>query len=102
MRRRTFITLLGGAAAWWPMATRAQQADPVRQIGALIGLLEDDPEGQARLGAFRKGLLELGWIEGRNIQIVYRWAGADTSRLQAHAAELVALKPDVIFAASGT
>jgi putative ABC transport system substrate-binding protein len=101
MRRREFITLLGGAAAW-PLAARAQQPERMRRIGVLIGLLEGDPEGQERLGAFRKGLLELGWVQGRNIQIEYRWAGADTSRLQAYAAELVALKPDVIFAASGT
>jgi putative tryptophan/tyrosine transport system substrate-binding protein len=102
VRRREFIRLLGGAAVAWPLAARAQQPSGMRRIGALIGLLENDPESQARLGAFRKGLLELGWIEGRNIQIEYRWAGADTSRLQAYAAELVALRPDVIFAASGT
>jgi putative ABC transport system substrate-binding protein len=101
VKRREFITLLGGAAAW-PIAARAQQADRMRRIGALVGLLESDPEGQARIGAFRKGLQELGWFEGRNIQIEYRWAGADIARLQTHAAELVALKPEVIFAASGT
>jgi putative ABC transport system substrate-binding protein len=102
MRRREFITLLGGAAAAWPFAARAQQGERMRRIGVLVGLLESDPEGHARLGAFREGLLELGWIEGRNIQIEYRWAGAEATRLQAYAAELVALKPDVIFAASGT
>jgi putative ABC transport system substrate-binding protein len=101
VRRRQFITLLGGGAAW-PLAARAQQPDRMRRIGVLIGLLESDAEGQARLGAFRKGLQELGWFEGRNIQIEYRWAGADMTLLQAFAAELVALKPDVIFAASGT
>jgi ABC-type uncharacterized transport system substrate-binding protein len=101
MNRRQFITLLGGAAAW-PVATRAQQPEQMPRIGVLVGLLESDLEGQARLGAFREGLLELGWIEGRNIQIEYRWAGAEATRLQAYAAELVALKPDVIFAASGT
>ena len=102
MRRREFITLLGGAAAAWPLRARAQQAGGMRRIGALIGLVESDPEGQARIGAFRKGLQDLGWFEGRNIQIEYRWAGAAADRLQAYAAELVALKPDVIFAASGT
>jgi putative ABC transport system substrate-binding protein len=101
VNKRKFITLLGGAAAW-PLAARAQQPDRVRRIGALIGLLESDPEGQARLGAFRKGLQELGWSVDRNIQIDYRWAGDDAAKLQAYAAELVALKPDVIFAASGT
>jgi putative ABC transport system substrate-binding protein len=101
MKRRALIALVGGAAAW-PLAAHAQQPERMRRIGVLIGLLEDDPEGQARLGAFRKGLRELGWIEGRNIQIEYRWAGADAARLQAYATDLVALKPDVIFAASGT
>jgi putative ABC transport system substrate-binding protein len=102
LRRRNFITLLGGAAVGWPFAARAQQADPVRRIGVLIGLLESDQEGQARLAAFRSGLEEFGWSDGRNIQIDYRWAGADPTRLQASAAQLVALKPEVIFAASGT
>jgi putative tryptophan/tyrosine transport system substrate-binding protein len=101
LERREFLTLIGGVAAW-PLGARAQQPDRVRRIGALIGLLESDPEGQARLGAFRKGLQELGWSVGRNIHIDYRWAGDDTAKLQAYAAELVALKPDLIFAASGT
>jgi putative ABC transport system substrate-binding protein len=101
MRRRKFIALVGGAAAW-PVVARAQQPERMRRIGALIGLIEDDPEGQARLGAFRKGLSEFGWVQGRNIQMEYRWAGAETARLQAYAAELAALKPDVLFAASGT
>jgi putative tryptophan/tyrosine transport system substrate-binding protein len=100
-RRREFIALIAGAATW-PLAVRAQQPDRVRRVGALIGLLEGDSEGQARLGAFRSGLQELGWLESRNIQIDYRWAGDDAARLQAYAAELVSLKPDVIFAASGT
>jgi putative ABC transport system substrate-binding protein len=99
--RREFITMLGGAATL-PFAARAQQHDRVRRIGVLIGLLESDQEGQARLAAFRSGLEGLGWFDGHNIQIEYRWAGADPARLQAYAAQLVALKPDVIFAASGT
>src|ERR1700730_13426657 len=102
MRRREFITLLGGEAAAWPLAARAQQADRIPRIGVLIGLLESDSEGQARLEAFRNGLQELGWLESRNIRIDYRWAGDDAARLQVYAAELVSLKPDVIFAASGT
>jgi putative tryptophan/tyrosine transport system substrate-binding protein len=101
MKRREFMLLLGGAAAW-PAVVPAQQPERMRRIGALIALIEGDPEGQARLGAFRKGLSELGWVQGRNIQMEYRWAGAETARLQAYAAELAALKPDLLFAASGT
>jgi putative ABC transport system substrate-binding protein len=102
MRRREFITLLGSTAAAWPLAARAQQGESLRRIGVLIGLLESNREGQVRLAAFRSGLEELGWFDGRNIQIEYRWAGADPARLQASAAQLVALRPDAIFAASGT
>jgi putative ABC transport system substrate-binding protein len=100
--RREFLSLLGGAAAAWPLAARAQQPERMRHVGVLVGLLESDQEGQARLAAFRRRLEELGWFEGRNIQIEYRWAGADPARLQAYAAQLVALRPDAIFAASGT
>ena len=94
MRRREFITLLGGAAAW-PIAARAQQADRVRRIGLLMGTA-DDREGQARVTALKQGLQELGWTDGRNIQIETRFSGADAGRIRAHAAELVALAPDVI------
>jgi putative ABC transport system substrate-binding protein len=72
VRRREFITLLGGAAAW-PVAARAQQAERVRRIGALMYLAADDPDSPARVAAFARGLQELGWIEGRNIRIDYRW-----------------------------
>jgi len=92
--RREFITLLGGAAAW-PVAARAQQAERVRRIGLLMGTA-DDPEGQARVTALKQGLQELGWTNGRNIQIEIRFGGADTGRIRADAAELVALAPDVI------
>src|SRR5262245_2798788 len=92
--RRRFITLLGGAAVW-PLAARAQQAERVRRIGLLMGTA-DDREGQARVIAFKQGLQELGWTDGRNIQIETRFGGADTGRIRAHAAELVALAPDVI------
>jgi putative ABC transport system substrate-binding protein len=95
MRRREFITLLGGAAAW-PLAARAQQRERVRRIGVLINLTADDPEGRARLAAFLEGLRELGWTDGRNIQIETRFGGGDVGRIRAHAAELVALAPDVI------
>src|SRR5262245_2328266 len=100
MRRRQFITLLGGAAIAWPLAARAQQADRVRRIGLLQGLAESDPEAQARTVAFRQALNVLGWIEGRNIRIDYRFAGGDSSRVQTYAAELVNSGPDLIVAHS--
>ena len=93
MKRREFITLLGGAAATWPLAARAQR---IPQIGALMGVAESDPEGQARIAAFRQGLTDLGWVDGRNLQVEYRWAAGDVDRIRAHAAELVALSPDVL------
>jgi putative tryptophan/tyrosine transport system substrate-binding protein len=95
--RRQFITVLGGAAAW-PLAARAQQPERMRRIGVLINLTADDPEGRARLAAFLEGLRELGWTDGRNIQIETRFGGGDVGRIRAHAAELVALAPDVIVA----
>src|SRR5262245_44635317 len=95
LRRREFITLLGGAAVAWPLAARAQQAEHLRRIGLLMGTA-DDREGQARVTALRRGLQELGWTDGRNIQIEIRFGGADAARIRAHAAELVALAPDVI------
>src|SRR6516162_2518848 len=97
MRRRNFIALLGGAAAW-PLAARAQQPERMRRIGVLINLAADDPEGRARSAAFLEGLRELGWIDGRNIQIETRFGGGDIGRIRAQAAELVALAPDVIVA----
>src|SRR5262245_58000112 len=99
MRRREFITLLGGAAAW-PLAARAQQSERVRRVGVLTYLAADDVEGQARLAAFAQALKQLGWSEGRNLRIETRWATADDIRR--HAAELVALAPDVLLAATGT
>jgi putative ABC transport system substrate-binding protein len=95
MRRREFITLLGGAAAW-PVAVRAQQSGPVRRIGMLIGYAENDPETQARLLAFRQGLDRLGWTEGHNALIDYRFAPANPEQAQHFAKELVALRPDVL------
>jgi putative tryptophan/tyrosine transport system substrate-binding protein len=90
IRRREFITLLGGAVVAWPLATRAQQpATRVRRIGFLQGLSESDPEARARTEAFRQGLDALGWTEGRNIRIDYRFAGGDSTRVQAYATELV-------------
>jgi len=97
VKRRQFITLLGGAAAAWPLAAHAQQPDRVRRIGVLMTLAADDPEGQARVAAFRQGLQQLGWTGGHEVQIEIRWA---TSNIEArkHAAELVALAPDLILA----
>jgi len=100
-RRRGFITLLGAAAAAWPLAARAQQADRVRRIGVLMSLATDDPEGQARLAAFLKGLHEFGWSDGQNVRIDTRSGAGDADRTRRFAAELVALAPDVILAAGG-
>jgi putative ABC transport system substrate-binding protein len=101
MQRREFITLLGGAAVAWPHAARAQQADRMRRVGVLWSLAADDPVGQARLAAFLQGLQELGWTDGCNVRIDYRWAAAaDADRYRTYAAELVALAPDVILAAT--
>jgi putative ABC transport system substrate-binding protein len=97
VRRREFITLLGGAAAW-PLAARAQQADRMRRIGALMNLSLADAESQTRTAAFLQALQRLGWTQGRNMHIDYRWAGAEAKRFQPYAAELVALAPDVILA----
>ena len=94
MNRRAFITLMGGATAW-PFAARGQ-SERVRRIGLLMGVA-DDQEGYARLAALKKGLQELGWTDGRNIQIETRFGGADIDRIQAHAAELMALAPDVLI-----
>ena len=100
MKRREFITLLGGAAAAWPLAARAQQSERVRRIGVLIGTVETDPESQARVAAFEQGLYALGWIVGRNIRIDFRFGSADSVLTQKYAAELVAMTPDVILANS--
>jgi putative ABC transport system substrate-binding protein len=96
MKRREFITLLGGAVAW-PLTAHAQQSGRMRRIGVLMGVA-DDPEGQARLMALKQGLQELGWTDGRNIQMETRFAGADAGRVRTDVAELVALEPDVIVA----
>jgi ABC-type uncharacterized transport system substrate-binding protein len=100
MRRREFITFLGGAAAMWPLAARAQQSDRVRRIGVLMASTADDQEFQARLAAFTQALTQLGWSDGQNLRIDIRWATADDIRR--HAAELAALAPDVLVAGTGT
>src|SRR5262249_28540205 len=99
LKRREFITLLGGAAAAWPLAARAQP-ERVKRIGGLVNLAADDPEARARIAAFRQGLQELGWTDGRNVQIDVRWAAANADRFRTYAAELVALAPDVILTAT--
>ncbi len=96
--RRKFISALGGATVAWPLAVRAQQADQVRRVGVLMNLAADDPEGKPRVAAFLQGLQELGWTDGRNMRIDYRWAANDADRYRTYAAELLALAPDVILA----
>ena len=100
MRRREFMTLLGGATAAWPLAARARQGERVRRIGVLLTQSEDDPQGQMRHAAFRDGLQNIGWIEGRNVRIDIRWGAADTRRIRGLVAELMALGPEVILTIS--
>src|SRR6516165_3861014 len=97
MRRRDVITLLGSAAAW-PLVARAQQREPMRRIGVLMSYAADDPAGQARLLAFAQELAQSGWIDGRNVRIDVRWGAVDSERIRSHAAELIALVPEVIVA----
>ena len=99
-RRREFITLLGGAAASWPIAGRAQQGDRMRRIGVLLPANPDDPDYQTRVSALAQGLALLGWNIGRNIRIDIRWARGDPEQLRRYAEELVALGPDVLLASS--
>src|SRR6516164_6250455 len=96
MRRREFITLLVGAAAW-PLAARAQQLDRMRRIGVLMGFAEGDPTAQSWLAAFRNALMQLGWSEGNNLRIEVRWGAADPDRIKTLAKELVDIEPDAIF-----
>ncbi|MGB8056007.1 MAG: ABC transporter substrate-binding protein [Pseudolabrys sp.] len=98
MRRREFITLLGGAVAPWPLAAWAQQGEQMRRIGVLLGATADDMEFQAWVGAFRQALQELGWIDGRNVRIDTHWATFNVAGIRKHAEELAALAPDVILA----
>ena len=100
MRRREFITLLGGAAVSWPLVARAQQAERVRRIGVLMGFAENNSRAQAHMAAFRDRLQKLGWTEGRNIRIDTRWAAFDAESRQRFAKELIALQPDLILSHS--
>ena len=97
LRRREFVTLLSGTAAW-PLAARGQQPERMRRIGVLTNIAENDPESKARNAAFQQGLQQLGWIDGRNVRIDTRWTLGDAERTRKYAAELVALSPDVILA----
>ena len=99
-RRRDFIALLGGAAASWPLGARAQQSNRLRLVGVLFAMAPSDPEAEMRVKAFETGLRELGWVEGRNMRLEYRWAPRDPGLLLSQASELVGLGPDVILATS--
>ncbi len=99
MKRREFITLIGGAAAGWPLAARAQQGERVRRVGVLMNLPADDQEAQLYLAAFQQGMQELGWSVGRNLRIDHRWGPGNREQYRQKAAELVALAPDVVLAA---
>jgi len=98
MKRREFITLLGGAAVAWPLAARAQQPERMPRIGALMAFTENDPEEKLRVNALRQGLRELGWEEGRNVQTIWRFAAVDPNLMRSYAIELVNLKPNVVVA----
>ncbi len=98
VRRREFITLLGGAACAWPLTARAQQPERMRSIGVLMSVEENDPEGKTQLSQFTQGLAESGWTDGRNLRMEVRWGGGDVNRTRTFAKELVAQKPDVILA----
>jgi putative ABC transport system substrate-binding protein len=100
MRRRDFIALLGGAAACWPLRARAQQSNRLRLVGVLFAMSPSDPESELRVRAFEAGLRELGWTEGRNLRLEYRWAPGDAALLHSQATELVGLAPDLILATS--
>src|ERR1700682_3335967 len=100
MRRREFITLLGGAAAAWPLTARAQQGERMRRIGMLIGYLEQDADARTQVTALLHALQALGWVEGRNIHVTYGYAGSENARLKEAAQALVATAPDVIVVQS--
>jgi putative tryptophan/tyrosine transport system substrate-binding protein len=99
LRRREFITLLGGAAAAWPLAARAQQGERMRRIGVLEPIAAESPDGKARQGAFLQRLRQLGWIDGRNVRIDTRWSAGNDAETRKYATELAALAPDVILTA---
>jgi putative tryptophan/tyrosine transport system substrate-binding protein len=97
MKRREFVTLLGGASAAWPLALCAQQPERMRRVGVLEPIAVDDPEALARVTAFAQGLQQLGWTASRNVRIDYRWGAGDADRIRQQVAELTALAPDAIL-----
>jgi putative ABC transport system substrate-binding protein len=100
VKRRAFIQALGGAAVSWPLAARGQATSGVRKVGVLLSGVESDPDSQLRIAAFRRGFADLGWKEGENVHIEYRWSAGKSDLIRQYAEELVALKPDVILANS--
>src|SRR5947207_3291194 len=98
LQRREFITLLGGAAAAWPLAALAQQGERLRRIAVLMNNAQDDPEGEARAAAFQQGLQALGWTEGKSLRIDWYWTAGDVGRIRSDVAELAARPPDIIVA----
>jgi putative ABC transport system substrate-binding protein len=100
VRRREFITLLGGTAAAWPLAVRAQQAEHMRRVGVLMNFAANDSAARARLTAFLQALQQLGWMDGRNVRIDIRWSASEPERIRRYAAELVALAPDAVLAST--
>src|SRR5262245_46636292 len=98
MQRRSFLTLLGGATAAWPLSARAQQSERLRRVGFIIGLAADDPDGQSHITAFVQGLQQLGWTDGRNVRIEFRTGAQAADWYHKYADELVGLAPDVIVA----
>ena len=98
MRRRDFIKVIAGSAVGWPHAARAQRPDAMRKIGMIMGFPESDPQARPRVNAFLAALQELGWNDGGNIKMEYRWAAGEENRIRAAAADLVAQAPDVIVA----
>ncbi|TMJ88261.1 MAG: ABC transporter substrate-binding protein [Alphaproteobacteria bacterium] len=102
LKRREFITLLGGAAAAWPLAARAQQSEKVRRIGFVHDYVGSDPEGQRQAAAFREALRKLGWVDGENVQIDYRSGAADNDLLRSYAVEVVSARPDVVLTSGAT
>jgi len=101
VKRREFITLVGGAAATWPLGARAQQGERIRRVGVLMNTTPDEPDSQARVAALAQRLQETGWTVGRNLRIDTRWSSGNRARLRKEAADLVALGPDVIVAGVG-
>ena len=101
MQRREFVALLGGAAAAWPLAARAQQPERMRRVGVLMNIPADDQQTQLYLAAFQQGLQELGWTVGRNLRIDHRWGPSNDERIRQQATELLALTPDVMLWAGG-